>query len=174
MFYSTRRVYLIASYTSYLLVSIVPLIVDAIWPLDVEVRRWYSGLYFALHSMLLYQITTTLVVLSIYRQAREILAVPFPNGLSLQGLAAQAVVFMLISVTWIWSLPFPWEQWNGEVYWFLFFRWYGIVGWIVVDNLIFALGQALLLVLALRRLSSSKTTLQRGDETEPLLGQPGQ
>ncbi|KAJ6127294.1 hypothetical protein N7523_002906 [Penicillium sp. IBT 18751x] len=174
LLYSNRRVFLIASYISFLLVSIVPLIIDAIAPFDVEGPPWFFAFYFALQSMLLYQVTTALVILGIYRQAREILTVPFPNALSLQSLAAQATVFILITVTWLWSLPFPWEEWDGIVDWHRFSIWYGATGWVVIDNFFFAFGQVLLLILALCRLSSHKATMQQGDETEPLLGQPRQ
>jgi hypothetical protein len=108
-------------------------------------------------------------------QACEILAVPFPNALSLQGLAVQAVVFTLVSVTWIWSLPCPYEKLKDhDLNCNVFFGWYATIGWIIVDSFVFSLGQAVLLVLALHRSSSSKATIQGRSETEPLLGHPTQ
>lgn len=82
----------------------------------------------------------------------------------------QAVIFTLISVVWIWCLPFPYHELNGNIGWSAFSAWYGTIGWIIIDNLVFAFGQAVLLMLALRRASSDKLTTQRGAETEPLLG----
>lgn len=123
--------------------------------------------------MLLYPIITALGVLSVYRQAREIFAVTFPNALSLHGLGVQAVVFTLVSVAWIWSLPFPYEMLNGKVNWNIISAWYGMIGWVIVNSFVFALGQAVLLVLALHRSSSDKVTIQ-GGEIEPLLGQRGE
>lgn len=99
---------------------------------------------------------------------------PFPNALSLQGLALQALIFTLISVTWIPSLPFPYEKLEGRYNWNTFTVWYGAVGFIIVNSFIFALGQAVLLLLALHRSSLSKATIQRGTETEPLLGHPAE
>jgi hypothetical protein len=64
--------------------------------------------------MLIYPILTALRVWGIYRQACEIFVVPFPNALSLQGLAMQAIVFTLVPVTWILSLPFPYEKLDGR------------------------------------------------------------
>jgi hypothetical protein len=119
--------------------------------------------------MLIWPILTFLGFWGIYCQAREILAVPFPNSLSLPGLAIQAFVFTLVSVTWIWSLAFPYETWNGEYSWNNFFGWYYTIGWIIIDNFVFALGQAVLLVLALHRSFSTKVSAG-GGETEPLLG----
>lgn len=129
-----------------------------------------------LHSMLICPVLTALGVWGIYRQAREILAVPFPNALSLQGLALQSMVFTLVSVTWIWSLPFPYEKLDGrrDLNWANLSVWYGAIGWIIVDSFVFSLGQAVLFLLALHRSSSSKATIQRGSETEPLLGHPTQ
>ena len=121
-----------------------------------------------MHLMLLWPITTILGGLSIYHQARKIFAVPFPNSLSLQGLAAQAVIFILISVVWIWCLPFPYHELKGNMGWGAFSAWYGTIGWIIIDSLGFA--QAVLLALSLRRLSKDKLTMQRGGETEPVLG----
>jgi hypothetical protein len=173
---SGSRISLIAKYTSFLLVSIIPLIGDAISPIDNEARRFWSAVFYALHTMLVYPILTALGVWGIYRQAREILALPFPNALSLQGLAMQAIVFTPVSVTWIYSLPFPYEKFDGQrdLNWATFSIWYGAIGWIIIDSFVFALGQAVLLLLALHRSSSSKATTQRESETEPLLGHPAQ
>jgi len=97
-----------------------------------------------------------------------------PNTLSLQGLAVQAVVFTLVSLMWIWSLPFPYEYLDGYITWNIFSIWYGTIGWIIVDSFVFAFGQIVLLLLALHRSSSSKASTQRGSEREPLLGHPTQ
>ncbi|KAJ5951188.1 uncharacterized protein N7479_009601 [Penicillium vulpinum] len=178
LLYSDRssRIALVAGYTSFLLVSIIPLISDAISQIDYEARRFWSAVFFALHCMLIYPILTAIGVWGIYRQAREISAVPFPNALSLQSLAMQAVVFTLVSVTWIYCLPFPYEKIDRQrdLNWTAFSVWYGAIGWIIIDSFIFALGQAVLLLLALHRSSSSKVTTQRGSETEPLLGHEAQ
>jgi hypothetical protein len=117
----------------------------------------------------MYPILTILGFMGIYRQGREITTTPFPNALSLSGLAAQAVVFTLVSVTLIWALPFPYEESDGEFSWRFFSVWYGVIGWTFVDNFVFALGQAVLFALGLHRSSLSKDGAL-GGETEPLLG----
>ena len=119
--------------------------------------------------MLIYPILTVLSFVGIYCQARETLIIPFPSALSLSGLAAQAVVFTLISVMWIWALPFPYEMVHEEFSWHVFSLWYGIAGWNIIDSFVFAIGQALLLVLGLHCSSSSEAGVREG-ETEPLLG----
>jgi hypothetical protein len=121
-----------------------------------------SAAFYIVHSIFIYPILTALGVLGIFCQAREIFVAPFPNALSLQGLAVQAVVFTLVSVTWIPSLPFPYEKLDGHYNWNTFTVWYGAVGFIIVDSFVFALGQAVLLLLALHRSSASKATVQRG------------
>ncbi|KAJ6142728.1 hypothetical protein N7471_002181, partial [Penicillium samsonianum] len=169
LYYSEYRFCLSAGYTGFLLVSIIPLVIDAIFDFDDEGRRWLSAVYFALHFFLLYQIITILGVLAIWRQAREIRAVPFPNALSLQSLCSQAVVFTLLTAAWIWSLPFPYDKLQGHWNWNTFSIWYGAIGWVIVDNFIFAVGQAALFVMAMR-CSSAGNDIRRGRETEPLLG----
>jgi hypothetical protein len=52
--------------------------------------------------------------------------------------------------------------------------WYEAAGFIIIDSFVFSLGQAVLLLLALYRSSSSKATVQWGTETEPLLGHPAE
>ncbi|KAJ5559770.1 hypothetical protein N7513_002169 [Penicillium frequentans] len=174
LIYSSRRASLVASYTSFLVVSVIPLFILATLPIDDEGRRFWSAAFYALHTILIYPILTALGVLGIYRQVREIVTIPLPNALSLQGLAVQAVVFILVSVTWIWSLPFPYEDLDGHLNWNIFSVWYSTIGWIIVDNLVFALGQIVLLLWASHRSSSSKANVRRGSETEPLLGHPVQ
>ncbi|KAJ5082049.1 hypothetical protein N7532_011092 [Penicillium argentinense] len=133
-----------------------------------EPRKWWSAMYFILHMMLLWPVITFLGCFSIYRQAQEIRAVSFPKSLSLQGRAVQAIVFTLVSVAWIWCLPFPYEDLKGHMNWNTFTIWYGSIGWVKVNRFIFAIGQAILLALALRRRSSD--SIQREGETEPLIG----
>ncbi|PYI12925.1 hypothetical protein BO99DRAFT_397778 [Aspergillus violaceofuscus CBS 115571] len=169
--HSDRRTSLVAAYTCYLFVSIIPLpwILGASSPLHGFDQQFFASIFYAVHSILIYPILTTLDFVGIHYQAREILNIPFPNALSLPGLAAQAVVFTLVSVTLVWALPFPYEKLDGEFSWRTFSVWYGVVGWIIVDNFVFALGQAVLLALGLHRSSSSKDG-SLGGETEPLLG----
>ncbi|GFF25739.1 hypothetical protein IFM46972_01525 [Aspergillus udagawae] len=175
LFYSNRRILLVATYTCFLLISVVPLmIINSIPPADYQARRFWVAIFYGVHSFYIYPILTALGVLGISRQAREILVAPFPNALSLQGLALQALIFTLVSVTWIPSLPFPYEKLEGHYDWNTFTVWYGTVGFIIFDSFVFALGQTVLLLLALCRSSSSKATIQQGTETEPLLGHPAE
>lgn len=158
LYYSEYRFCLSAGYTGFLLVSIIPLVIDAILDFDDEGRRWLSAFYAALHFFLIFEIVTILGVLDIWRQAREIRAVPFPNALSLQSLCAQAIVFTLLMAVWIWSLPFPYDKLQGHWDWNTFSIRYGAIGWVIVDNFIFAVGQAALFVMAMRSAHPQVTT----------------
>jgi hypothetical protein len=171
LIYSNRKLLLVATYTIYLLTSIVPLMIINSIP-DHGPQSLWSAIFYGVHSICIYPILTALGVLGIFCQAREILVTPLLNALSVQGLAMQALIFTLVSVTWIPSLPFPYEKLEGHYNWNTFTVWYGAVGFIIVDSFAFALGQAVLLLLALHRSSSSKASIQRGTETEPLLGHP--
>lgn len=93
---------------------------------------------------------------------------PLPNALSVHSLAMQAVLFMLVAVAWIWSLPFEYQELRDHWNWTTFYMWYTYVGWVIVNAFIFALGQTALLVIALRH-SPAANSIQHG-ETEPLLG----
>lgn len=66
----------------------------------------------------------------------------------MEGLALQAVVFSLIGVSWGFRLTLPPE--DGEKVGVLgrVWRWYALVGWAVVDDIIFACGQAAVLWVA--------------------------
>lgn len=173
LIYSHRRLLLVTTYTIFLLISIGSLMIINSIP-DYGAQRLWSAIFYGVHLICIYPILTALGVLGIFCQAREIMVAPFPNALSLQGLALQALIFTLISVTWIPSLPFPYEKLEGRYNWNTFTVWYGAVGFIIVNSFIFALGQAVLLLLALHRSSLSKATIQRGTETEPLLGHPAE
>lgn len=100
--------------------------------------------------VIVFPIITGLGILAIFLQARQIYKVPLPNALSVHSLAMQAVVFMLVAVAWIWSLPFEYEELIGRWNWTAVSMWYMFVGWVIVDTFIFALGQAALLVIARR------------------------
>ncbi|KAJ5098338.1 hypothetical protein N7532_005339 [Penicillium argentinense] len=166
--YSDRRTSLCIQYTAFLLISLIPLLIDGIVPMRPWSRRFWLVGYWALHSFFIWPIITFLGFFSIYRQAQTIRAVPFPNSLSLHGLAVQAFVFMLLSVTWIFALPFPYEKLEGQVNMNVLIIWYASIGWVIVDSFVFAIGQTILLALALRRRSSDD--IPREGETEPLLG----
>lgn len=164
--HSGYRVFRGAIYAGFLLISTIPLLIESLWPMKHGLDRNVLSTFFAIvHMGCIYPIVTGLGILAMFCQAREICKVPFPNALSVYSLAMQAVVFMLVAVAWIWSLPFEYDgHWN----WTTFYTWYTYVGWAIENAFIFALGQAALLVMALRH-SSVPIAVQHG-EAEPILG----
>lgn len=131
-------------------------------------RNVLSAFFAIVHMIIIYPIVTGLGILAIFCQAREIYKVPFPNAISVYSLAMQAVVFMLVAMVWIWSLPFEYEELRWPWNWTTLYTWYIYIGLIIVNSFIFALGQAALLAMALRH-SPVAHVVQDG-ETEPLLG----
>ncbi|KAJ6023938.1 hypothetical protein N7540_004735 [Penicillium herquei] len=174
LFYSDRRVSLGIIYTIYLLISVIPLFIGAVSKFDdpdemLDPAKLLAAVFFAFHSMILWPIISILGCLSIYLQAGKIFKEPFPSSLSFQGLLLQATVFLIGAIVWVWSLAFPYKEAKGHWNWSVFSIWYSTIGWVIVNTLIFALGQALLCVLLSRRTPSDDEITPSG-ETEPLLG----
>ncbi|KAL4866607.1 hypothetical protein BDV12DRAFT_131373 [Aspergillus spectabilis] len=178
IYYSTkRRLSLVVTYVAFLLISIALIIFDLIqWKIDPDwekERMWLVVLFYGYHSIFLFPIIYALGIVAVYRQARLVLRSPdFPGAWSIRGLELQAIMFSLIALSWVWRIPFPWEEVEYPTFQ-VFQVWSSTVGWVAVDNGIFAVGQALLLLLAKWR--RRKTEVEEGttssdlDETEPLL-----
>ncbi|OJJ69760.1 hypothetical protein ASPBRDRAFT_31672 [Aspergillus brasiliensis CBS 101740] len=66
-----------------------------------------------------------------------------PSVLSLRGLAYQAVIFALVSGLWVlrFQQPVPRMPMRRPVHWMY---WYHVIGWPVVDDAVYALGQSVL------------------------------
>jgi hypothetical protein len=156
----------IGAYIAFLLISVVPLFADAVNPANLQDRRWFDALWFGIHSLYLSWIITGLNVAAFYFQAKESLSRPSDHALSRRGLLAQAVIFALVAVSWIWRVRFPYDAWEG-MFMGLFSTWYELVGWAAVDNAIFALVQALLLWVTSRHVRPRRAVSE--GETEPLL-----
>lgn len=147
-------------YVTFLLISLVPVAVDAAWPSqDASSHEWVLALFHGIHTMLINPIVTILILASFFSQRTEILQHPpgtASSSLSLIGLAVQAVVFVVLALAWAWRFVFP----GGYG-----MTWYQLVGFVAVDHIAFALVQAALLAVAVLHRGQSFT----GGETEPLL-----
>ncbi|TDZ71589.1 hypothetical protein CTRI78_v001885 [Colletotrichum trifolii] len=168
-------------YVGFLLVSVVPLLLDAlsIGALFIDARdkdhRWLPALFRRLHLSFINPVMPVVGFSALYFQAREILSRPTTSragALSLSGLALQAVVFDLLAVSWMGRLVFPWKQLvlpdEGDLQkaYRLARMWYELGGFVAVDNAILALVQASVLLLSVCRGSTKPSTR----ETQPLLG----
>jgi hypothetical protein len=101
-------------------------------------------------------IITILAAVTLLVQARSI--GPDTRTLSLEGLVAQAIVFSLLALSWLWRL-----RWPGPG---VMASWYQCVGFVAVDHIVFALVQAVLLWIAVRRRRQGETA---ASEREPLI-----
>ncbi|KAL0939951.1 uncharacterized protein CTRU02_206561 [Colletotrichum truncatum] len=173
---SPRSKSAVTIFVSFLLISIVPLIADAtVNDIRERDRRLLLAIFGYIHASFINLVITIFGIMGMYIQIREVYKQPPGSGLgalSLQGLAIQSVVFALLGISWIWRLVFPWEHldWPEELslaqLWALAMAWFQYAGFPTVDYLVFALGQAFILFLALRR----RVTNVSPNETEPLLG----
>ncbi|UKZ53057.1 hypothetical protein TrVGV298_006844 [Trichoderma virens] len=141
-------------YLAFLLISLVPVVVDAAWlSHDATYHEWAVALFHDIHTILVNPIVAVLILASFFPQRAEILQHPpglASSLLSLVDLIMQAVVFALLALGWRWRL-LPWDASVGV----LATTWYQLVGFIPVDHAMFALVQAALsAVAALRRIST--------------------
>ncbi|KAH8743749.1 hypothetical protein F5883DRAFT_592078 [Diaporthe sp. PMI_573] len=136
-----------AVYMCYLGISLVPIIVVTASGGSDNDRKWFDALFVGFHIIFVNPFITILRVISIYPQARAILGRPREEcALSLVGLAAQAVVFLLLGLTW--SARF--EGWHYPIFGRGFYSWFQMVGYVPFDHIVFAVVQAILLYIALR------------------------
>jgi hypothetical protein len=87
---------------------------------------------------------------------------PVPQSLSVRGLVVQAVVFLLMGVSWTWRMAIDRPTWT---------EWYEYVGYATVDNFLFGFVRSLLLaVVLLWRITEEEERPYTGqNETSPLL-----
>ncbi|KAK2763256.1 hypothetical protein FQN54_009892 [Arachnomyces sp. PD_36] len=154
-------------FSAFLCISVIPEFIDVITGSNTgepsSDRKWGLDLFIGGHNVLILPAVTTLRALAIFIQARATIGNQ-PSALSLLGLLVQAAVFTLVGLSWIVRVRYPPSVNNWS-------SWYHSVGWPVVGNLVYAIGQAILWCLARygagERLSSK---LNAGGEVEPLLG----
>lgn len=152
-------------YTVFLLLSIAPILADIVIRDPDLYMNLLRAIFFGIHSIFLSWFFTGSIIVAICSQIRETTSRP-SHGLSLAGLAAQALVFTLVAISWTMRLSFPWHQ-VDHVTPELFPYWYEFFGWAAVDNAIFALVQAILPWITSRRPVQGSDNAS--GETEPLL-----
>lgn len=150
--YYERNTWALAAYTTFLLISIIPLlIIAALSPSHGDTGyEMLMGLIAFIHQLDFSPVMPIAEGVAFLRQARHITSIQFPNALSLSGLAIQAVVFSVVAITWIWRIWFPYELDIHPIRDFLP-AWYEFIGCFVVDNIVFAAGQLVILWLAIYR-----------------------
>lgn len=148
-------------YTCYLLIALVPLIAVPASTCSKDDRKWFDALFTGFHILFLNPPITILGVASLYLQCRAILGRPMgsgPGALSLVGLAAQAVLFLLVGFSWWGRLVWPYPAFGRA-----FRSWFQMVGYVQFDYIMFAVVQAVLLYIAVRH----NCWHARADEAHP-------
>ena len=158
-------------YLGFLIVSLAPVVADAVsdifcpphHPNCPEHERDPIALFQGLHAVILLPFLTTIpLVIGIIKQAR----MPLQTQ-SLTGLKLQTAAFMLSAVSWVPRVSVPWDLYldGGHPIILIINAWYHMVGFVAVNDAVFALGQGILLWLSLRQIR-----LAGGGERQPLLG----
>lgn len=166
-----RKALTVVIYFGFLIISIVPIIADAVSdvfcpphrPNCPEHERDPIALFQGLHAVILLPfLTTTPLVIGIIKQAR----MPLKTQ-SLTGLKLQTAAFMLSAISWVPRVSVPWDLYldGGHPIILIINAWYHMVGFVAVNEALFSLGQGILLWLSLRRSRRAEE-----GERQPLLG----
>ncbi|WPB02614.1 uncharacterized protein RHO25_007250 [Cercospora beticola] len=133
---------------------------------------WGRALFSGVHLIFVNLVVNALAVLGLLTQIRATRSVVGPRNVSVFGLAVQAVVFLVVGISWIFRLRIPRGSFDVEPglpqhsLSIKLIVWYQTVGWATVGNLIFALIQGILFVVIRR---DAGPTGESGTETAPLL-----
>ncbi|KAI0885953.1 uncharacterized protein GGS22DRAFT_159449 [Annulohypoxylon maeteangense] len=131
---------IVATYVAFFLISVAPVILESTLESDgtYGYRQLLSAVFFGIHTIYINPIITALAVIAVFPQRHEILSRREPGALSVMGLLVQAVVFAVVACVW------PVRFTIGSEVRVPISAWYQLVGWAAVDNLIFAIVQAVL------------------------------
>lgn len=153
----------IIAYLSFLAIGLFPTILQMlVSPAD---RVWASG---PLAIFLLWLVAPAVQMMGIvakYAQARETRSRGSAGALSVRGLVVQAVVFLLVGISFVYRLPMPDPPDDYERHFVVDLReWYWLMGRATINNVIFGLAQGRVAWIA----SHQKDGNDEG-ESDPLL-----
>ena len=158
--YLRRKILIVVTYIGFLTISLLPLIADAVSDIFCPPNhpncpfheRDPIFLFEGLHIFLLVPFFTTIpLIIGIYKQVRRPLQTQ-----TLTGLKLQTAAFMLSAVFWIYRVSAPWDLYrtyleDGHPIILALMVWYQMVGFVTINDALFALGQGIFLWLALRQ-----------------------
>jgi len=160
--HNLSKLLFITLYIAFLYIGLLDVVHDYMHP-PRKAREMMANFWFGVHAWLISRIVTLLGIAAIYFQAKAIRSRPWEHALSRTGLAVQACMFGLVAVSWVFRVEYTWPDWVAG--WDALMHWYMFVGWAAVDNVVFALGQGVLLWVVVR---SGARVGEKG-EMEPLL-----
>jgi len=138
----------VAAFVSYAAITLIPAIGGAFIP--AEDREWPYAILVGTMLFIFGPLVQLLGFAALGVQARETIARSSAGALSLRGLVVQAVVFLLVGVSFVFRVRLPSEE--LDEHWIVNARdWYWKVGWATINNLVFALTQAVLAYIVLRQ-----------------------
>ena len=136
----------VTAYLSFLAVSLLPVIGETLIEFDSDSdREWYEVIFFGPMLYVVGPIVQILGLAALRAQAREIRSrrSDAADAFSVQGLVAQAVVFLLVGISFVFRIRVPSEELDAHLIVNLS-MWYWTVGWATINNLIFAVAQGVL------------------------------
>ena len=141
------------AYLCFLAISLLPFIGEAVIEFDSDTdREWYGVLFIAPMLYLVGPMMQILGLAALRTQALEIRSKDSSaadSALSLRGLVVQAMVFLLVGISFLWRMRVPSEELD-EQFLVNLRMWYWTVGWATVNNVIFAVAQGVLAWMAWR------------------------
>ncbi|KNG81822.1 hypothetical protein ANOM_010266 [Aspergillus nomiae NRRL 13137] len=159
-------------YTMLLLVSIVPVVADAIdyYLLsageDAAYRDFGLDIFGGYHFGYIHPAMTLVGIYAWFPQNHELRSRAQLHSLSQTGLAVQAVIFAFVAISWTMRMNLYDSNLPDLPFWATIPEWFIYVWWAAVDNILFALVQTSL-YLKIRRHEQFSTD----QETQPLLAE---
>jgi hypothetical protein len=143
----------VLAYLSFLAISLLPVIGEAMIKFDSDSdREWYGVLFIAPILYLVGPMMQILGLAAFRSQVPEIRSrdsSAADSALSLRGLVVQAVVFLLVGTSFLWRMGVPSEDLD-EHFVVNLRMWYWTFGWATINNVIFAVAQGALAWIAWR------------------------
>ncbi|KAF7590104.1 hypothetical protein BBP40_003260 [Aspergillus hancockii] len=138
-----RKVSASIMYILLLLVSIVPVVADAIDYYFVSseedaYRNWGLDFFGEFHYSYIHPVMTLVGIYAYFPQERELRSRAQLPAFSQTGLAAQAVIFSLVAISWTMRIKLYDSTLPDLPVWATVPEWYKYVWWAAVDNMIFA------------------------------------
>lgn len=141
------------AYLSFLAISLLPVLGEALIEFDSDTdREWYGVVFIAPMLYLVGPMMQILGLAAFRSQAPEVRSkdsIAPDSALSVRGLVVQAVVFILVGISFVWRMRVPSEELD-EHFVVNSRMWYWTVGWATINNVIFAVAQGVLAWIAWR------------------------